>query len=315
MSFLRVFINLFQFNRTNWKAVLLCFFAASIFWVFNALNKQYTANIKFPLHFEYDVEKFSPLENLPNQILVNVSGNGWALFSQAFGYKLPTITIPLEKPLEVKKIVGSTMPPILASQLGKLQVNYVVTDTLFLQFDHKDIHTYKLFVDETAVSFKSGYGRTSPIVILPDSIKLQGPKSLLHKLPDSILVKLPEERLSNNYREKITIRFPGIEMITKSPDKVEVMFEVNEVTMIEIKSKIEWKNLQKGRQVTLEQDSLLTKIQIPISKQEDFKNVMPTLMLDFKKVKKGEHFFKPTLSAIPSYGTIIKLDSVKVKIF
>jgi hypothetical protein len=315
VSFLRVFINLFQFNRTNWKAVMLCFLAASVFWVFNALNKQYASNIKFPLHFEYEADKFCPLEALPNHILVNVSGNGWALFSQAFGYKIPTITIPLEKPLEIKKIVGSTMPPILASQLGKLQVNYVVTDTLYLQFDHKDVHTYKLFVDDTDVSFKEGYGRTSPIVILPDSIKLQGPKSLLHKLPDSILLKLPEARVSKNYREKILIRIPGIEMIIQTPTKTEVMFEVDEVTTMVVKSKIEWKNLQKGRQLTLDHDSLSIKIQIPISKRVDFKNVMPTLMLDFKKVKKGEHFFKPTLSAIPSYGTIMKLDSVKVKIF
>jgi len=315
VSFLRVFINLFQFNRTNWKAVLLCLLTASVFWVFNALNKQYISNIKFPLHFEYDEDKASPLQELPKNILLNVSGNGWELLSQTFGYKLPTLIIPLEKPLEVKKIVCSTLPPMLANQLGKLQINYVVTDTLYLQLDQKDTHKYKLFVDTREITFKEGFGRTSPLVILPDSIQLQGPKSLLHKLPDSLAIQLPEARLNSNYREKLSPLIADEEMIKRIPENVEVMFEVNEVIEFSVKSKINWINLPRGRQVTLDNDSLLLKVQIPKSKQEDFKTIAPALTLNLKKVKKGEHLVKPTVVGIPTYGILTKLDSVKVKIF
>ncbi len=313
MSFLRLFINLFQFNRTNWKAVLLCLFAASVFWVFNALNKEYTSNIKFPVHFEYDEEKASPLEELPDQVLLNVTGNGWQLFSQAVGYKLPVLTIPLEKPLEVKKIVGSTLPPLLADQLGKLHINFVLTDTLYLQLDQKDKHKLKLFVDLKGITYEKGYGRISPIVILPDSILLQGPKSLLHKLPDSLMVALPEKKVSSNYREKMAITIPGFEMLDRNPAQAEVIFEVDEVTQVEMKSRIEIRNLQKGRHAET-QDSLQISMQVPKSREEDFKNVMPTLTLDLKKIKRGQHILKPRVEGIPSYASIVKLDSIVVKV-
>jgi uncharacterized protein YsxB (DUF464 family) len=315
VSFFRVFINLFQFNRTNWKAVLLCFLAASVFWAFNALNKQYTSNIKFPLVFEYDQAKASPLEELPNSLTVNVSGNGWELLSQTLGYKLPTLVVPIEKPLEVKKIIGTTLPPMLASQVGKLQINYVVTDTLYLPFDQKDVHTYKVFVDATEISFKEGFGRTSPIVMLPDSVQLQGPKSLLHKLPDSLLVKLPATQLSSNYREKIVIDVVGEELIKRAPEQIEVMFEVNEVSVQKVKSKVEWINLARGQKVSLSSDSLLLEVQIPKSKQEEFKAITPRLILNLKRLKMGEYKIKPAPSAFPSYATILAIDSVKVKVY
>jgi hypothetical protein len=314
VSFLRVFINLFQFNRTNWKAALLCLIAATVFWTFNALNKEYTSNIKFPLRFEYDLEKASPLEELPTQLSLNVSGNGWQLVSQAVGYKLPVLTIPLEKPLEVKKLVGSTLLPLLADQLGKLHVNFVLTDTLYLHLDQNDKRRLKLFADSKGISYEEGYGRTSPIVILPDSILLQGPKSLLHRLPDSLLVSLPEKKLNSNYRRKIPIVFSGSEMINSNSEEAEVIFEVNEVMLLQLRSTLKIRNLQKGSRLEM-QDSLQISIQVPKSKEEDFKNVLPTLALDLKKMKKGEHILKPLVEGIPSYASVVKLDSVLVKIY
>ena len=54
MNFLRAIGNMLRFDRANWKAVMLCFFAALVFWLFNAFNKNYAANIRFPLRFEYN---------------------------------------------------------------------------------------------------------------------------------------------------------------------------------------------------------------------------------------------------------------------
>ena len=70
-------LNIFRFNRRNWRAVVLCVFAATIFWFFNALNKSYTTNINFPLSFDYDRDNFVPVRNLPAQVRLNVTGNGW----------------------------------------------------------------------------------------------------------------------------------------------------------------------------------------------------------------------------------------------
>src|SRR3954468_23763656 len=106
MSVFKSILNVLRFNRRNWRAVVLCIFAATIFWFLNALNKSYTTNLNFPLRFDYDKTNFVPVRSLPRQVRINVTGNGWDLFKQSTGVKNIPLEIPLERPADVKKNSG-----------------------------------------------------------------------------------------------------------------------------------------------------------------------------------------------------------------
>src|SRR5215216_6687499 len=105
MRFFNSILNILRFNRRNWKAVALCIFAATVFWFFNALNKNYTTNINLPLVFDYDRENFMAVRPLPEAVRFNVTGLGWNLFRRSAGLKIPPLVVPLPQPGEVKKIV------------------------------------------------------------------------------------------------------------------------------------------------------------------------------------------------------------------
>src|SRR5687768_15393240 len=123
MSILYSISNILRFNRRNWRAVVLCIFTATVFWFFNALNKTYTTNINFPLAFDYDNDHFIPVEGLPLNVRLNVTGNGWELFKRSTGVKKDPLQIPLERPGDVKKIVGSGLKFSFTNQLNGLQIN------------------------------------------------------------------------------------------------------------------------------------------------------------------------------------------------
>ena len=267
MNILRIFINLFRFDRANWKVVSLCVLTAIVFWIFNAFNKNYSTNVRFPLLFEFDGEKYAPAEHLPKSVNLNVSGNGWDLFRRHLGVKVPPIIIPLERAKEIKKIVGSTLPPMLATQVGNLKINYVVTDTLYLQIDQRDAHRYKLVADISGITFREGYGRISPVVILPDSIELDGPQSRLHALDDSIVLVLNERNISENFRTEAEVEFPGSEYVKRDPPVVQVMFEVSKVVSVKKNLKVVevTKNSRRERL-----DSVEAIFQIPAGREEDF---------------------------------------------
>src|SRR5882757_1068764 len=267
MNILRIFVNLFRFDRANWKVVSLCVLTAVVFWIFNAFNKNYSTNVRFPLLFEFDGDKYAPAEHLPKTVNLNVSGNGWDLFRKHLGLKVPPVIIPLERAKEIKKIVGSTLAPMLATQVGNLKINYVVTDTLYIQIDERDTHKYKLVADISNVSFREGYGRTSPVVLLPDSIELAGPRSRLHALDDSIVLVLNEKTLSKNFRTEAEIVFPGSEFLKRNPPIVQIMFEVNQVVSIKRNLKV-MMDKNSGQEVA---DSVEAVFQIPASREEDFK--------------------------------------------
>jgi len=317
MNFIRVFVNLFQFNRTNWKAVALCFIAAAIFWLFNAFNKNYSTNLRFPLRFDYSREKFIPLDNLPRDVRVNVSGNGWDLFRKSIGIKLPDLSISLPKPTEVKIIVASSLTPSFSEQLGSgLRINYIVNDTLRLQIDELDSHQFKLFVDLSQVTFREGYGRVSAVVVIPDSVKLIGAKSLLHQMPDSIALILPKSELDDRFKKEIEIVIPNRESITRSASVASVMFEVGSVEKIDAYVTTTLVNANRSFKQTFI-DSVKVRFRIPKAQVATFNDDRHLIVAiaQMKNKPKGMYRLQPTLTGLPKYVEVLAIDSVSVKVY
>jgi hypothetical protein len=307
MNILRFLFNLFRIDRTNWKAVALCVVTAIVFWIFNAFNKNYSTNVHFPLLFEFDGEKYLPAEHLPKAINLNVSGNGWDLFRKHLGLKVPTLIIPLERPTEVKKIVGSTLLPIVATQLGNLKVNFVVTDTLTIRIDPRDFHRYKLAADLSGIKFSSGYGRISPVVVLPDSVRLEGPQSWLHALGDTIFVKVQEAKVSGNFRDEVEVSFPGSEFVKRNPPIAQVMFEVGQITQVTKRIKV---TTDKKTSMVLA-DSVEAQFQIPVNRADDFKTLSRDIVsqVSTKQLKESD-VAVPKVLNVPSYALLLRVDSV-----
>jgi hypothetical protein len=317
VSFFRVLNNLFRFNRTNWKAVSLCFLAATVFWFFNALNKNYAANVRLPLQFEFDHQKFIATRPLPHNVYVNVSGNGWDLLRKTLGLKMPAVLIALERPVEVKKIVGSTLPPLLASQLGTLTINHVVTDTLYVSIEPKDSTRMKVLVDPREITFKKGYGRTSPIVVLPDTIQLEGPVSVIRQMTDLMVITLPSKRLSSNYREQVEVIVKRDETIKRNPPVVEVMFEVGEVTEVPEVIELELLNVAPYTHIMQDKDSVECVLQVPNNRMDDFRQSVSGIKaaIDLKEARQGGRKVLPLVKGLPSYVMVVRIDSVRMKLY
>src|SRR6478609_9977380 len=132
--------------------------AATVFWFFNALNKNYSTNISFPLAFEYNQENYVPVTQLPSTVRLNVSGLGWDLLRKSSGLKVPPLTIPLERPTEIRKIVGSTLPALLSTQLEGFQINFVLTDTLRVDIDEKVKKKFGVTIDSIQRYLHSDFG-------------------------------------------------------------------------------------------------------------------------------------------------------------
>jgi YbbR domain-containing protein len=314
VSFFRIIVNLFQFNRTNWKAVVLCLAAATVFWLFSALNKNHTANLRFPLYFNFDRERYVPMD-IPQTVVLNVSGNGWELLRNSLGIKVSPLEITLERPTEVKKIVASTLPPVFSGQLTSLEIHHVLTDTLFVQVEPHDVHKFTVRADLSKISFRKGYGRISPIVLLPDTVELMGPKSIVHSLPDSITVVASQKRISENYQEEIEVMVPS--KVERHPPVIEVTFEVGEVIEIEKNIKLEFTNTPEKVKISLASDSILCKLQAPKRDEGKFNALFKDAkaVVDLSNLSKGESKLIPTLMGLPSYVQMTSSDTLRLTLY
>lgn len=295
----------------------MCFITALVFWFFNALNKNYSTNLKFGVNFQFDQEKYIPVDPLPKAVFMNVSGNGWDILRKSLGVNMPDMNISLERPTEVKKIVGSTLPSLLAGQLGNLQINHVVTDTLYLKIDPIENRKLKVTVDQQNLSFAKGFGRLSPIVFLPDSVLLEGPKRIIEDLPDSILLEIGAKNISKDFRDEVGVEVPNGNLIKKHPEEVEVIFEVVEWMEVSKKILLEIENAPVNVRLGIAQDSVQCLIQIPKSQQESLnQNVADQIgILDLKGIRRGEKKLLPRVEGLPSNARLLQVDSVLIKLY
>ncbi len=311
MSALRTILEIFQVNRRNWKAVALCFLTATIFWVFNALNKDYSTSINFPLQLDYDQEKFIAVKPLPSQVRINVTGIGWDLFRRSVGLKVPPLVIPLENPAEVKKIVAA--PALFAQQLERFEVNFVLTDTLRIAIESIEKRWITLRLDANALDMREDHIRTSEPRLTPDSILVTGPASVVRGFIEPVYLKLSETGIDEDYREDVEVQLINNDLVTRNPPTVQVSFDVDRLVEIRDSIPLRVVNYPKGANPYLGIKALPTRFSIPEKMMNDYHPDSVVAVIDLKNFQGGTRQIKPEVRGLPPFSEVHHIDSIFVK--
>jgi len=311
MSVLSTILNIFRFNRRSWKVVVLCVFAATIFWLFNALNKTYTTNITFPLEFDYDKETYVPVQPLPSQVRINVKGMGWDLFRRSAGLKVPALSIPLERPSEIKKRVAT--PGLFAHQLERFQLNFVLSDTLKVDVEPIDRRWITVRLDVSSIKLKGNHVRTSEPNIKPDSIFVVGPLPLIRSFIEPVYLKLSDNVIDDNYNEEVEVEFLNNELLSRDPPTVNVSFKVDR--LVEMTDSIALKviNYPKGANPYLGIKALPCRFSIPEQSRNLYHRDSVSALVDLRHFVKGTQRVKPEVVGLPPFSVVHHIDSIYVK--
>lgn len=312
MSALNSLFNVLRFNKKNWKAVVLCLVAATVFWFFNSLNKTYTALLSFPIEFQYDQDNFMSVSDLPGEVKMNVTGIGWTLLRRSAGVKVPPLLIPLERPTDVKKIVGGTLPVLLASQVNDLQINFVSTDTLHLDIEPIDGRWLTLTSADLTKNFKKGFGLASNITLTPDSVFVQGPRRIVQSLPEPYPLSLPRSGIHESVEIQITVPFE-YEHLTVDPLAVNVSFRVEEMIEIKDSVKLELINIPNRLRPAVSIKQIRYVLQVPVSVlHSNYSRDQIKATLDLKNLEGKKSRLAPSITGIPPLARVIRVDSVEV---
>jgi hypothetical protein len=311
MSVIASVLNLFRFNSKNWKAITLCFVAATVFWFFNALNKNYSTNINFPLEFEYDDEQYVAVKPLPTHVRINVTGMGWDLLRRSSGLKVPPLSIPLEKPSDIKKIVAA--PGLFAHQLERFEINFVLTDTLDLDLQPKQDRWVSLRLDAASIELKNNFVRVSEPVLDPDSIYIEGPKALVNSFIEPIYLKLAEKEIDENYSEDVEVEFVDNHLIKRNPPTVSVKFNVDKLIVINDSLPLRLINYPQGANPHMGVKALPCTFSIPESLMTQYIPDSVFAVIDLKFFVRGTQKIRPDVTGLPPFSVVNKIDSVFVK--
>lgn len=215
--------------------MLLCFTAATTFWLLNALNKTYT-NIRttYPLAFVYNEEKYIPLNPLPDEIEINVSGKGWKLLRKSLMLDVRPAEILIQSIPRQDYLTGPALRSNVASVLDGLQLNFIFTDTIAFKFDRRIRRKIPLVVDSAAIVTAPNAFIASPVLVTPDSVLFDGPASIVGKLSEPFPVKLPVTNLDRSFKRFVPVDYPHKSLVTASISDVEVSFAISPLSWREV---------------------------------------------------------------------------------
>ncbi|RYU78679.1 YbbR-like domain-containing protein [Hymenobacter persicinus] len=186
---LRWFVSPFYGQeRSYWRAITACFLAASTFWLLNALNKTYTTRITYPLVWRYDTQRYIPVRPLPTEVAVNVTGRGWKLLRKNLLLDVKPAEVRLSRLPATRFVTGQSLRPALQAAMESLQFNYILNDTLWVEFDRLITRRVALTLSPNT----DGSALPYAAVFTPESIAFRGPAATVSRLASPYPVHLPQ---------------------------------------------------------------------------------------------------------------------------
>lgn len=281
-----------------------------IFWFFNALNKNYSTNLNFPVTFDYDEERYLAVSALPGSIRMNVTGSGWDLFRRSTGFKVPPLVVPLEKPAEVRKIVGTTLPAVFAGQLERLKINFIITDTVHLQLEEKEQKKFHVSADSVGRYLHPDYGLADNPEVEPDTIWLEGPKGLISGLPATLQLALPQTNLRKNFNEEIDPLFAGNTLITQHPQKLRVKLTIEKLEEVERQVKLILVNVPSRWKQGGVTNEITCTYRLPASLAKQSQADSLRAVIDLRNKPAGRYKIVPQIIGLPARAVLVKTDTV-----
>ncbi|ANQ50485.2 hypothetical protein KMW28_00465 [Flammeovirga yaeyamensis] len=307
-------------KKWDWSAMIVCFLTAFIFWVFHSLNEDHTSTIEIPVNVKIQDDNVVALQEPPDHVSVNATGNGWTLLSKSLGVGNSKLNINLEEPVEVKYLAGKILLKELSQVLKGLKVNYIVEDTLAFNYDTLTNRKVAVEIDTSSFVFQNGYRRVGPIKVYPDSVIFRGPSTELKRFPDHLILRSEDtEPIAENLNEYIPVRVPveNENTLVFSPnDEVKVSFDVYYFISSTEKTKLFRVNFPGGKN---SDDTFLLEpedVYISYVIREDLINSVDTIpvIIDYKDIDWTDSTVTPKVFIDNDYYENIILSPNKLKV-
>lgn len=299
---------------------LICVGIASIFWLLNALEKEYTIELSFPVRYT----------NLPkNKILVNDPPNHFTLDIQSYGftllrYKLSVAFTPLV--FNINDFGGKMMEDStrcnyaiasrqfrnrIADQLSnELSITSIQPDTIYFQFDQIVIQKKKV-VPDINLQLKKQHYLSGEIKVKPDSISVHGPKLILDTLKSVHTVSQLYKDLDHLVQRNVPLK--SIKKIDYNPKRVVVHIPVEEYTEKELSVPITITNLPDNVHVNLFPSHIKLSFLIGLSR---FSEIIPAdfrASVSYDDIKNKVDYLPVTLDKIPPHLKSVDFSPGKIE--
>lgn len=215
---------------------LICVFIAFILWFLNALSKDYTTQIVYPVKYT-ELPKHKFLSNTPPQrLLLRVNGHGFTLARYKLRLAFSSINLNLSEIIDEHHLGNPSTMSISSSILHSYAMEQVTNELsiidvrpaqITLIFD--SLATKRVVVAPNAdIQFRPRFDFSREIEMIPAEIQITGPRALL-AMTDTVFTHPKQFRNTNaSFERAMTLDLPP--RITAAEKRVVMKVSVDEYT-------------------------------------------------------------------------------------
>jgi len=302
---------------SNLKVVVLCVVTATTFWLLNALNKDdYTTVVRQPIAFSYDQSEFMPVEPLPDQISIEINGNGWDLLRKYFKFQSTPFIIELDDPSRNSFVLTRSLQRELAETLTPTQLVTIVQDTISFRIDKIISRKITIEPDTSENLLSKNFRFGSPISVDPGQVTVRGPITKIQDLDGKWKVDLGEQNINQDFVKLLPLSVPRNlrDYLTLDEESVLVSFEV--VEFVEGKKTLEIQKTFLPSNVKIEPDVSAVNMFYLLDERKvaDFEKLDLKAILSYNNRNREDSTVSVNLSADPSYLEVIGFEPATFKL-
>lgn len=310
-----VLLNLLSpLRRANWRIILLSLTTATVFWFFNALNKEYTTRLTYPVEFAFDRDSLMESIDLPGTLPLNVTGGGWNLLKRSWSAVSNPIRIDLENPLQIRFFTARNLLAPVEEQLQGITVNYIAIDTLQIRIEPILSRLIRISVDSSGIPLQDNYILVSAIRVVPDTIRFTGPASMIADLPEVLPITLQEQAIARDYRRELSLDLFSPTRIRKTPDVIRVDFEVDRFVDQAALVPVMPVNFEPARHLKLEKQTVMTRFQLLSKRVGKFSLFDIAIIADYNSFDRSDSTVALEIVKVPPYVRRPVLQENKIKL-
>ncbi|MEM9325519.1 MAG: hypothetical protein AAGA85_07680 [Bacteroidota bacterium] len=302
-------------NLSSWKVVLLSLLGATTFWFFNELNKEHTTRLIYPLEFKFDRDSVVIMQPLPESLKIDVTSGGWNLLRRTFILFNPQpITIELDNPTLIRFYPRASLLPIVTDQLNELRINYLLTDTIYLNIEEKRSRRFQLQIDSARIDLRENYRITTPLSVRPDSVELIGPKSIIDTLSNPYQFILPDNRIDDDYEDDVELPMPRRDLMVALPEEIEVIFSVGRFEEVTIPVRFDALNFPADSSVVPVQETIDVRFVVKRSDRNRYEERDFGITLDYNLLDPTDSTVVAIMIYAPEEAVDVQMDPEYMKI-
>lgn len=275
-------------------------------WLLNALSKNYTSVIEYPLVYTDFPEDKVSVGEMPGHLDLQINAHGYALLR----YKLFRKPVPISfnvseynlnrgQDSSSAYILTRYLKDPIARQLpSELQLLEIAPDTLHFRFAGRVTRMVKIKPDFNYTIVKQ-FTIKDEIILSPDSVEITGPDLILDTMAYVYTESLDLGELTRNYSDKV--RLSQNAELTYSVTKVNCSIELERFTELQVTVPIEVLNLPDSILLQTFPSNIKINCKVGLSKYERIESYPFTAVVDFENIDERVQTLSVSIQNLPDY--------------